>query len=153
MNNIDEIKTLLSSKLELFVSYEQQTDALIDAQEDCVNNYITKRDELANNIDAITQKIIKCLEGGEKALENAVYCRGNYADYSAEQAEINNISSKIYACINRISEKNTLIADSIAAQKDATLEKIRQSKNTPKIKKYLGALGSQQNEGILSGNI
>lgn len=153
MNKFDEIEALLTQKLDLFCQYEQQTDALINASEDCVDNYITNRDELAINIDTISQKILAALDKSDKMLENAVYCRGSYSDFNPQQAHINDISSKIYACISRISEKNSLFTDNLSAQKDATMDKIKQSKNTPKIKKYLGALGSQQNDSILSGNV
>lgn len=153
MNKNNEIEALLNQKLDLFCQYEKQTNALIDASEDCVDNYITKRDELANSIDVITKKIIATLQNSDEMLINAVYCRGNYSDYDAEQAKICDIASKIFGCINRITEKNSLFTDSLSAQKDATMDKIKLSKNTPKIKKYLGALGTQQNEGILSGNV
>lgn len=154
MTDIQETSALLSKKLELFLQYEQASLGALQAQEDDIEDYITKRTDLANIIDEQTAKISKICDKKENfLLKTAVSCSADYDSLDKQLVPIYTIARDIFAVISRISDINSDIESMLKAKKEMYAQRLRETKNTPKIARYLNTLKGTEDTGNYIGDI
>lgn len=142
---IKKVIMLLEEKKLIFERYEALTDLLADtADTDATQDYITKRAELANKIDALDAIIKKLLEEasgeeGRRALEQS--CQREILPESLRQVYDSNVS--IQDVVRRIRLKNSDIMAGYERERAEVAEKIKASSNMPKINRYLNNLSGK----------
>lgn len=153
MNIIDELIRLLNEKKELFIQYEIYTGRLTECPVEDIEEYITQRGALANQIDKITDAI-KCLCAGEKngdALLAAINNTCKYDEVTQEGRALFSKGQEIFSVISRISEQEKQITPRMEELRTELLGKIKNASNTPKIAKYLSGLVTPPKNGDLIG--
>ncbi|MEG0304372.1 MAG: hypothetical protein RR576_04815 [Oscillospiraceae bacterium] len=151
MSSKTTILKLLQKKLELFTQYEKETDNLLSAPIDTMEDYITNRAAIANDIDAISCEIHNIFAANEdKILQDTVLCKCNDSKVKAEHREIYEVSKQIYAIISRVQETEKQITESMKLTRAKLKERINDTKNTPKIARYLENLTAGREDGFLS---
>lgn len=141
---IKELVTLMQEKTRLFEKYESMTDDLVEASDIvAMEDYITKRGDLANKIDIVDDKIKKLLlqvfgEDGKQALAPNT----SRESLSEELRGIYDANLPIMETVRRIRLKNSDITAECQRMRDELEQKIRESSNQPKINRYLNNLSS-----------
>lgn len=153
MSTTQEVFDLLHKKKALFEQYEDCTNALSHCDFDIIEDYITKRAQLAIEIDKIDDTIKKhCASYDEKGtMADAVANRCEYGTLSVELKEVFAKAQEIFAIINRISQQETALMHRFKTQRTELEEKIKASKNTPKIQRYLNGLATKPESGAYLG--
>ncbi|MEG1630635.1 MAG: hypothetical protein RR423_00085 [Hydrogenoanaerobacterium sp.] len=153
MNTEEEIIGLLKEKKALFTEYKKCTDEMVQASVDTIEDYITKREQLANKIDKITFRITECCDGAKnaaelhRALQPSVCGGASGEDTKAVFAA----SQEVFALIKQISAQEPAIIKRMQQQRDELLVKIKKSHNIPKIAKYLSGIASHPQNGTVLG--
>ncbi|MEG1778452.1 MAG: hypothetical protein RR209_05675, partial [Angelakisella sp.] len=132
---IKKIIMLLEEKKLIFERYEALTDKLSETSDtDATQDYITKRAELANKIDALDNVIKKLLEEasgeeGMRVLEQS-YPREALPE-GLRQVYDSNLS--IMEVVRRIRLKNSDITAGYERNRAEAMEKIKAASNMPKV--------------------
>lgn len=153
MNAVQKVFDLLHKKKALFAQYEDCTNALSDCDFDIIEDYITKRAQLAIEIDKIDDEIKKqCGDYDEKGtMADAVANRCEYGSLPEELQDIFSKAQDIFAIINRILQQETALMHRFETERADLQEKIKGSKNTPKIQRYLSGLTMKPETGMYLG--
>lgn len=153
MKNIEKTYELLLQKKQLFSEYANQTTQLLNAEEDDVDNYITNRDNLAIKIDAISDEIKDILSNEpDTVLADVVFCKCNYENVPETHIEIYETAKQIFQIISQIKELNSQIEQNFTLKREQIKKRLIETKNTPQIARYLGALSNTPNEGAYTGS-
>ncbi|MEG1942241.1 MAG: hypothetical protein RRY54_00195 [Angelakisella sp.] len=143
---IKKIIMLLEEKKLIFERYEALTDKLSETSDtDATQDYITKRAELANKIDALDNVIKKLLEEasgeeGMRVLEQS-YPREALPE-GLRQVYDSNLS--IMEVVRRIRLKNSDITAGYERDRAEAMEKIKAASNMPKVNRYLNNLSTRE---------
>ena len=151
MSVIEELSALLDEKKALFTEYEQCTNNLTQCDIDSIEDYITRRGQLANEIDKITAKINdQCNNAPNCAvLQGAINNTSNYTDIPQELKRLFSRGQEIFSIISQISAQEPQIRQRMKTQRAELIKKIKMAKNTPKISKYLNTIAVPVENGNL----
>lgn len=144
MNNIAELLELLNERLSLFLELEQCTERLNDCEIDDMGNYITKRTAIANQIDEVVKKIyaLSADIDTEPPMEDIIKNRCAFRDVPEDLKPLFFVSQQTIASIRRSSESNEAAIIRMRTLREMLRKRISETKNTPRIKKYLSASGA-----------
>lgn len=149
MDTINKICALLQSKKDLFLRYEEATQALLDSDETTAPDYITQREELANKIDSITLEIGRLSDRQENAdlLMSIAAGRTRFENVPVDYRPVYEEASEIQSVAFRIQEQEKSAVHRFESLRDAAMSKIKENQNLPKIKKYLDDLQEKPRQG------
>ncbi len=144
-----QLCVLLEKKVAKFSQYETLTQELLHCEVDDIDDYITKRGLLANEIDALDEDIQTLCEGGARAelYYRTAMGRVNFAEISPDLQPAFELSQQVRRVIGRIQNGEVQVMERLQGLKSEALGKIRENQNLPKIKKYLVDLGEAPPEG------
>lgn len=142
--NLTGALSLLAQKKDHFAQYERLTIALSECTDTPdIEKYITLRAELATKIDETDNQLKRILsEYGEFALA-ALSNRCERGDLSQELYPIFDRSQEILSIVHRIQKLNQAVTLDFEHIKAESLEKIKSSKDTVKVNRYLTNLTQQ----------
>lgn len=148
MNITDTIIGLLRKKLALFSEFEHYTELLSECDIDCMSNYITNRTAIANQIDEISKSIIDACKTAEvtPAADSIVNNKCKFSEIPDNWKPVFEISQEIFGCANRCVEMNTHVTNRMILLREHLKQRICETQNTPKIKKYLSASGAANSQ-------
>lgn len=139
MDTIAKVLALLEKKSEFFDEYEKATQELLRCDADDVEYYITRRAELANEIDQVTEEIGLACDGqpSGEIMFAAASSRVDYQNVPPELRPVFESGQNIRSTASRIMQTEMQAISRLESLRDEAKEKIRQNQNLPKIKKYL----------------
>ncbi|MEG0178931.1 MAG: hypothetical protein RR573_03860 [Oscillospiraceae bacterium] len=153
MTDCEKTSELLDKKYELFLEYETQSRLALQADDDDIDNYITKRGDIANIIDEQSAEINNiCTKPCNAKLAQAAFCTGDYSEIAQEYIYIYDKASKIYAVLSRIDELNIELTAMLESKKEHLRKRLAATKNTPKIARYLNTLKGTPSSGDYMGD-
>lgn len=129
----------LEQKREKFAEYEDCTNQLCTCDFDDMEKYITRRSQLANEIDRIDAEIRSiCDSDPERELwEDALANRGDYMELPEEMRIIYDVASEVLGMAHRIYNKNPEIVERMQRQQAVLKENIKKGSNTAKTYRYI----------------
>lgn len=143
MDAISKLCTLLETKKDRFLQYEQATVGLLDCAVEDIENYITRRGALATEINALDEEMDGlCAQQPNGALLQK--CARNQVDFVRLPGEYHCVfygGQAVHTVLGRIAESDKQVTARLEKLRDEALENIRQNQNMPKIRKYLSNLG------------
>lgn len=152
MEIIEKLCVLLEQKKDLFARYEAYTEKLgvcdMERTED-IEEYITNRADLANQIDKLNREITSLCEKAKNRKQLLAWM-GNRCNYDEVQPEARGLfsrSQEIFGIMNRIAAQEPQIVQRMRGECDGLLVKIKGAQNTPKIARYLNSLTSKPETG------
>lgn len=139
------LQTLLTEKLELLLSYERYTELLTECDVSAISDYITKRSELANRIDILSNNISVLCEEAKVTppAGDIIFNRCTFSSVPEDWKPVFLISQSIIACVSRCIEANDHAATRMTVLRAYFERRIRETNNTPKIVRYLSASGAK----------
>lgn len=152
MQIVQDILLLLKKKQNLFLEFERYTNLLTICSIDDMNNYITKRADLANKIDNVTDQISELIKtvtitpSAQSILSNSCSYLEVPLQWQPVFTEAQNIKGIIARCI----EVNQQVLIRMQDLRSHLKTRISQTKNTPRIIKYLSSSGVLQQEHSIS---
>ncbi|MDD3428656.1 MAG: hypothetical protein PHG02_01455 [Oscillospiraceae bacterium] len=152
MDVTTQLLQLLSQKQQQFETYKQYTQILLECDSEIMTDYITKREALANEIDAINKKIndICAAHPQQALLKEILLLHPNYSDVPAEFKPVFAAVQQIFAQINYITGLNSQIIQRAQNERDEAKAQLVEKKNTPKIVRYLTNLTPGEDDGALT---
>lgn len=149
MDTIGCIGKLLEEKNTKFLAYEQATLEMLHCDVDAIENYIIKRGELANEIDACTEEIGRVCdkEPNGKLLFQAALAQINYEMVPPDMYPLYELGQQILGVASRVRTSDGQVLERLETLKQDALAKIKENQNLPKIKKYLVDLGENTASG------
>lgn len=148
MQIVHDILLLLTKKQSLFLEFERYTNLLAVCDVDDMDNYITKRANLAIEIENVTVQISDITKtttvtpSANAILDNSC-C---FSEVPLEWQEVFLESQKIQGIISRCIEVNFQALERMTEVRDQLKELIAQNNNTPRIIKYISTSGALQQE-------
>ena len=131
MNNIQELKQLLSEKEMLFIEVEKITDEDFEAPVDIINALLETRGvalEQVNRIDEILNPLVE----GDEHLKSVLNCSCDISALSGERQELFEQALRIKAIVNRIIKNQDSIRQKIERERDSLLQKIETMNSSSK---------------------
>ncbi len=126
-DNIKLVEEILHSKIELFFIYEEITDRMVTCETEELSNYITKRQDIALQIDLLSQRLVPLYDqSGDNKLRQAALNELNYGECSDELKDVFLIGQKLASIVSRILRKEQQVIFHIETQKEILLNLIRQ---------------------------
>lgn len=154
LDTVGTICVLLDKRGKLFLEYEDLTQELLKCDVDDVEYYITQRNTLANAIDEVAEEIGRVCDAapGGKVLFDAANARINFDSVPSELLPVFELGQNVRGIIARIGQTNQQVLERLQMFQNEARDKIRQSQNVPKIKKYLTDLGEKEGENSFTNN-
>lgn len=152
MQIAQEVSSLLQKKQALFLEFERYTNLLTVCDLDDMANYITKRADLANEIDNVTDQISELIKTAD-VTPSAKTILSNSCAYSEVPSQWQPAfleAQKISGIISRCIEVNQQALQRMTDLRDHLKDRIVQTKNTPRIIKYISSSGVLQQERSVS---
>ncbi|WMJ82881.1 hypothetical protein ACS3UN_01435 [Oscillospiraceae bacterium LTW-04] len=152
MQIVKNILLLLIKKQELFLEFERYTNLLAVCDVEDMDNYITKRADLANEIDNVTDQIsnlaktVTVTPSIDMILSNSC-C---FSEVPSQWQEIFLEAQKIKGIVSRCIEVNLHALERMTELRDNLKELIAQNNNTPRIIKYISTSGALQQENSIN---
>lgn len=152
MQTVQNIIFLLKKKQDLFLEFEHYTNLLTTCDINDMANYITKRSDLANEIENVTGKIINLARADavSPSVETILANNCAYAEVPLEWQPVFLEAQKLSGIIVRCIEVNEQALWRMSDMRSHLKERITQTKNTPRIIKYLTSSGAIQQERSIS---
>lgn len=146
-----DVILLLQKKLDLFLEFERYTGLLINCNVDDMADYITKRAELANKIENVTDEL-SALTRPVAVFPDVAAILSNSCDFSEVPPEwqpVFSAAQRVRAVISRCLDLNEQAIDRMAGLRAQLKDRIAEAKNTPRLIKYISSSGLiQQEQGI-----
>ena len=144
MSNLAELLMLLENRLALFLEFEDYTVKLNECDIDAMSNYITKREAIANQIDDITKQIEVCcvVIRTTPPIDDILANRCDFAQVPDDLKPLFSVSQQTIASVGRCRENNNSAMIRMKTLRKYLKRRIAETKNTPRIIKYLSALGA-----------
>lgn len=145
---MQNILSLLIKKQALFLEFEHYTNLLLVCDVDDMDNYITKRANLANEIDNVTvqisdlTKMATVTPSANAILDNSC----SFSEVPLQWQAVFIESQKIHGIVSRCIEANLQALERMTEVRDHLKELIVQNNNTPRIIKYISTSGALQQE-------
>lgn len=152
MEITQEILLLLNKKLNLFLEFENYTHLLTTCNPDAIANYITKRTNIANKIDNVTEQICDLIKDAAIS-PPAADILANRCAYSAVAPSWQPIftqAQEIKGVASRCLEINTQVTHRLTELRAYYKKRIIETKNTPRLIKYLNSSGTIPKERSIS---
>ena len=152
MQIIQDIVVLLKKKLELFLEFERYTNLLTSCDIEDMADYITKRAELANKIDNVTDQIsgltkaVAVSPSAASILSNSC----NFSEVPPQWQPVFLDAQNIRAAISRCVDVNQQALERMTDLREHLKDRIAQTKNTPRLIKYISSSGVVQQENSIS---
>lgn len=142
MKQVKKIEKLLHKKYELFLEYERATEALLVADADSAEQYITKRTEIATAIDTVDERVAELSNDfpDRELLMESVRAKPAYEDVPKAYRGLFEQGQQIRSVVYRLMDADQRIVERLEAFKEEALEKIKDNKSLPQIKKYMNGL-------------
>ncbi|MEG0752612.1 MAG: hypothetical protein RR461_02170 [Angelakisella sp.] len=143
---LKQVTMLLEEKKLAFERYEALTDTLMETSDtDIMEDYITKRANMANKIDMLDSRIKQLLceafgEEGSRAMKQSTLRES----LPQPLQPIYDCNLRILEVVRRIRLKDSDITAGCVRFRDETMEKIKATNNMPKINRYLNNLSSPE---------
>ena len=149
MDTITQICLLLEQKKNKFLEYEQATMEMLHCDADDIEEYITKRGILANEIDGISEEIGRVCnqEPNGQLYFQAAAAAVNFDEILPEMHPIYELGQQTRSVVARIMNSDKQVVERLELLKAEALAKIKENQNLPKIKKYLSDLGDTAENG------
>lgn len=144
MSNLAELLMLLENRLSLFLEFEEYTAKLNECDIDAMSNYITKREAIANQIDDISKQIEVCcvVIRTTPPINDILANRCAFGDVPEELRPLFSVSQQTIASVGRCRENNNSAMIRMKTLRKYLKRRIAETKNTPRIIKYLSASGA-----------
>lgn len=150
MDHTQEICRVLTQKKALFQQYEEATQALLECEPDSMDYYITKRQELANQIDVQTENIRLLCEGDQQELlENALSNRAEYTALSSPLQEIFMAAQDVLGIASHVQGLNAAVLVRMQQVRDEARVHIAANQNGPKIARYRSGMFNETTMNLL----
>lgn len=153
MNITQALCEQLEKKKELFLIYEENTAALTQCAAEDIEHYITKRTELAIDIDKVNEKIEEICEKQPQS--------GRLRDAAANRCEFDTLPQELH-CVFETGQEVLGVMNRIAGYEPAALarmqallaeyrEGIASTQNAPKIARYISGTQTAEKINLLDG--
>jgi hypothetical protein len=146
--DIEKLRDLIKMKTRLFLDYEAISLNMQPADLEQMAAAISKREELAGQIDAI-DKEIKSLCFGQSLLLKAVQNSCNRDELTPMLQPVFDDAQTLYMVINRIKCEEEIITQQMLQVREELLQQLRVSQKTGKIVKYRHAVEPDIEAGSL----
>ncbi|MFV0498297.1 MAG: hypothetical protein ACK5L0_09070 [Candidatus Fimivivens sp.] len=145
---VKNILLLLVKKQALFLEFERYTNLLAVCDDEFIDNYITKRTDVANEIDNVTDQISSLAKTAivTPPIDSILSNSCNFSEVPSQWQAIFLEAQKIKGTISRCIEANYHALERMIALRDHLKERIVQNNNTPRIIKYISTSGALQQE-------
>lgn len=152
MEITQNISALLETKLNLFLEYEQYTILLTECDIDVMEDYITKRSELANKIDFVTKQILGFCNAIDivPSAKDIISNKCTYSSVPTQWQPIFLKAQQIIATVSHTIELNNQALQRMIDLRTYLKSRISDTQNTPRIIKYLNSSGAIQQERSIS---
>lgn len=152
MQMIQDVVLLLQKKLALFLEFERYTNLLTSCNMDDMADYITKRAELANEIDNVTDQISERTNAVavSPSLDSILSNSCDFSELPPQWQPVFLEAQQIRAVISRCTDVNQQALERMIDLRDQLKERIAESKNTPRLIKYISSSGIVQQEQSIS---
>lgn len=142
MDTVKQAMELLAKKKELFEAYESCTRTLLDCEIDAMSDYITKRADLAIEIDKIDAGLKELCEKTPRGalLDDVIANRCNYSAAPPEWSCVFEAGQAVFAIVGRLVELEGSALARMKVLRTELKKKIAGAQNTPKIAKYLSGM-------------
>ncbi len=148
MQTISTATRLLAQKQELFQSYLQATQAMMDCELDDLEAHLQERTGLAGKIDLLDTELAGLCEGAPQ-MGLAVKNKCDRGDLPGELLPVFDAAQSVFAVINQVANLEPQI---VLRMQDARQELeglIKASNTKPKIARYLDTLDPTLESGSL----
>ncbi len=144
-----QLYDLLAEKKSKFLQYEQLTQDMLHCSTDDLGDYITKRGNLANEIDLLSERMQELYQPQKNAELYAKICfaQADFADVPKAMHPLFTLGQEVRAVLARTQKMEPAIMQRLETLKTEAFQKIKENRNMPKIKKYLSNLGEQPGSG------
>lgn len=143
----------LEQKKALFRLYEECTSKMGACSIEDLQDYITERAGLANEIDQLNREIDAFCDTSDdpELMRDAVANRGNYGDFPQYMLPVYNKASEILTCISHVYNMEPQIKQRMSEESARLLQKIRSNSDTAKVYHYVKNLkSSDEGDGLFS---
>lgn len=152
MQTAENILQLLVKKQSFFLEFEHFTNLLSVCDVEDMSNYITKRTDLANKIDNVTDQISTFAESLdiEPSIDAILSNRCCFSEVPLQWQPIFLEAQKINGIVSRCIEVNLHALERMTELRNNLKTLIAQNSNTPRIIKYIETSGALQQERNIS---
>ncbi len=152
-NDLQQLETLLDKKQDQFTVYKDVSQELLNASVDSAEKYITMRQQLTVDIDATNDAINElCRRFDDAALaQDVAMARIDYDAVPVPLQDAYNQGQAIRSIALSVVEMDKQITERLKGFQQQAVEKIKENKSVPIIKRYLTDLGSEQADGTSHG--
>lgn len=148
MENVKIVSELLERLTQLFLEFERLTQLLNECEADTMVNYITTRDDLANDIKQVITELQSACEqaGGSPSAMDIVQNRCAFAAIPNEWKRVYQMGQQIRLLLGRIIDADKLAVKHAEQVRDYYKSRLADMKNTSKVIQYLSSSGAVQQE-------
>lgn len=152
MQITQDVSLLLQKKYDLFLEFEHYTNLLTACDTDNMADYITKRNDLANKIDNVTEQITNLVKSVDitPSANSILSNRCRYSEVPASWQTLFLQSQQIAGVISRCIEINQQALQRMTQLSAHFKGRIADTNNTSRIIKYITSSGAIQQERSLS---
>lgn len=138
MDNSSILECLEQKKV-LFQQYEECTKQMGACSFEDLENYITERAGLANQIDQLNREIDALCDMAEDPdlMRDAVANRGDYGDFPPQLLPVYDKASEIFICISHVYGLEPQIKARMDEERLRLLQKVRDNADTAKVYHYV----------------
>lgn len=151
MKDIQEIVNNLEQKKVLMSQFEQLSESLLVSEIDQLESLVDQREEIIQQVNELDNQLerIPLYQKDMETIQNAIKNRMNRSDINSEYLPIFDKGQEIFAVVNRIAKMELLIASHLEDCRKDLEEKLKESNNLPKIRKYLDTIPNEIEDGFL----
>ncbi len=148
---VTKLCSLLEEKKGRFLMYEKATLDLLICDAEDIEKYITKRSELATEIEGIDEELLRTYSSADNAvlLEKIVKARMDFEQVPSEYQMVFYASQAVRSVAGRIQQSDKQVVERLQKLRVQALESVKKNQNLPKIKKYLTDLSELPAQGSL----
>ncbi len=152
MQIIQDVIVLLKKKLELFLEFEHYTDLLTGCDIEDMADYITKRTELANKIDNVTDQLSELTQtiAVSPSVASILSNSCTFSEVPLPWQPVFTEAQRIRAVVSRCVDINQQALERMNDLREHLRDRIAQTKNTPRLIKYISSSGVVQQENGIS---
>lgn len=127
MNHIDTALRLLSEKYDLFSTFEEKTQRMLDCPVDDLEGLVSEREAIIEQVEAIDGQIaaLAADSGMQDAVMAAVRSTGNRDDLPPAVRSVYDAAAKIRALLTRLVETETQVGLRARLEQQKALEQIK----------------------------
>lgn len=148
MENVNIVSELIERLTGLLLEFERLTRILNECEAETMADYITNRDNLANDIKAVQKEIDKACEraGGSPSAEAIVKNRCSFVETPDEWKRVYQMGQQIKLMLSRIIDADKLAVKHAEQVRDYYKSRLADMKSTSRVIQYLSSSGAIQQE-------